>query len=250
MTSSSKRDVLTERIDIPVGDGTTMGGYLARPAAAGPHPGVLVVHELFGVTAHIRDVCERLALSGYLALAPDFYHRSEPAAELPHDAAGRERGFGLLARLRRDEVLADATAALARLGDLGSGRAAVLGLSLGGHIGYLAATALPFAAVVAAYPGWLTGTEIGISRPEPTVNLTPGIRGRVLILSGGDDHAVSGAEMDAVGAALTAAGVAHEIVTYPGVQHGFMCDRRDTYDPQASADAWSRIGALLEAELT
>jgi carboxymethylenebutenolidase len=249
MTSNSKRDVLTERVEVPVGDGSTMGGYLARPAAGGPHPGVLVAHELFGVTAHIRDVCERLAGRGYLALAPDFYHRSEPAAELPHDAAGREHGFELLAKLRRDETLADAAAALARLGELGGGRAGLLGLSLGGHIGYLAATALPFAAVVAAYPGWLTGTEIGISRPEPTVELTPGIRGRVLILCGGADHAVSRAELDTVGAALTAAAVTHEIVSYPGVQHGFMCDRRGTYDPAATADAWSRIDALLDAEL-
>ena len=85
-----KADVLTERVEMRVGDGTVMGGYLARPAAPGGRPAVLVAHELFGVTAHIRDVCERLAGRGYVALAPDFYHRAGAGTELPHEPAGRD----------------------------------------------------------------------------------------------------------------------------------------------------------------
>jgi carboxymethylenebutenolidase len=103
--------------------------------------------------------------------------------------------------------------------------------------------------VVAAYPGWLGGTEIGLSRPEPTLALTPGIRGRVLVLCGDADHAISAADLAQIEAALAGAGVAHEVVTYPGVAHGFLCDRRDSYDPVAAADAWARIDALLEREL-
>jgi carboxymethylenebutenolidase len=246
---NSKADVLTERVEMMVADGSVVGGYLARPAASGPRPGVLVAHELFGVTSHIREVCERLAGSGYVALAPDFYHRAKPGTELAHDAAGRERGFELLGLLDRPGVLGDADAAYRYLKDFDCARVAMVGLSLGGHIGYLAATALPLAAVVAAYPGWLAGTEIGLSRPEPTLALTPGIRGRVLVLCGEADHAISGADLAAAQAALAGAGVAHEIVTYPGVAHGFLCDRRDSYDPVAAADAWARIDALLEREL-
>lgn len=246
----SKADVLTEHIEIPVPDGTVMGAYLARPATpTSPAAGVVVAHELFGVTAHIRDVCERLAGRGYVALAPDFYHRLSPGAELAHDPAGRDRGFGLLAGLERRSALMDGAQPFSYLKNFGCERVGVVGLSLGGHLGYLAATEVPYAAVVAAYPGWLAGTEIGLSRPEPTLARTAGIRGRVLVLCGDADHAISGAERDAIGTALAAAGVAHEVVTYPGTPHGFLCDRRDSYQPEAAADAWRRIDALLDAEL-
>ncbi|GIH46652.1 carboxymethylenebutenolidase [Microbispora rosea] len=72
---------------------TTSGNASPILADGGIFPGVVVAMELFGVSAHVRDVCERLAADGYLALAPDLYHRDAPGIELPHDAAGRERGF-------------------------------------------------------------------------------------------------------------------------------------------------------------
>ena len=209
---------------------------------------MLVAHELFGVTMHVREVCERLAGLGYYALAPDLYHRLEPGAELAHDAAGRERGFALLHRVSRADALADAAVAYEHLREIGP-RVGAVGLSLGGHAAYLAATQLPFAAVAAAYPGWLTGTEIALSRPAPTVTLTPGIRGRVLLLCGGADHAVPGEDQSAVAGALAAAGVEHELVVYPDTPHGFLCDRRDTYRPAPAEDAWGRIATLLEREL-
>lgn len=211
---------------------------------------MLVVHELFGVTAHIREVCERVAALGIVALAPDLYHRTEPGADLPHDEAGRERGFALLERLRREEAVADLRAAADLLRQAGTGQVGVLGLSLGGHAAYLAATQLDLDPVVALYPGWLTGTEIGLSRPEPTLTLTGGIRGRTLVLVGEDDHAVAEHERHAIGDALTAGGTDHELIVYPDTPHGFLCDRRDTYRPEAALDAWARIEALLRTSWT
>ena len=76
-----------------------MGAFVARKSSrppAAPRAGVVVCHELFGVTMHVREVCERIAALGYVALAPDLYHRSAPGAELAHDDAGRDRGFELL----------------------------------------------------------------------------------------------------------------------------------------------------------
>ncbi len=241
-TAIDRASILTERVVLDVPGASPLGAYVARPAR--PRAGVLVAHELFGVTAHVRDVCERLAGLGYCALAPDLYHRLDPGAELAHDPAGRERGFALLHRLQRPDVLADAEAAYKRLLDVGS-QVGIVGLSLGGHVAYLAAAQLPFAALVAAYPGWLTGREIALSRPEPTVALTPAIRARVLLLCGAADHAVPAADQAAVGAALAMAGIEHEVVNYPDTPHGFLCDRRDTYRPQAADDAWERIERLL-----
>jgi carboxymethylenebutenolidase len=240
--------ILTEHIALDGGMGAFVARKSSRPPAA-PRAGVVVCHELFGVTMHIREVCERIAALGYVALAPDLYHRISPGAELAHDDAGRERGFELLRELERDETVADVRAAVDHLRAGGARSVALLGLSLGGHVAYLAATAIDVAAVVCAYPGWLAGTEIGLSRPEPTLTLTAGITGRVLILTGSDDHAVPDADRAAIEEALQQAGVDHEIVVYPQIPHGFLCDRRDTYDSGAADDAWGRTERLLAAAL-
>jgi carboxymethylenebutenolidase len=239
-----REDVLTETITLPVGD-SVMPAYLARPRDPESRGAVVVAHELFGVTAHIRDVCERLATTGLTTLAPDFYHRADAVVELPHNADGRRRGFVQLERLQREHVLVDAGAALEYLRAAGSRRIGLLGLSLGGHIAYLTATAHPVDATVAAYPGWLTDTDIALSRPTPTIAETPGIAGQVLILVGAADHAVPDSDLREIDSALTAAAVKHEIVTYPDTPHGFLCDRRDTYRAPAADDAWRRIATLF-----
>lgn len=245
-------EILTERVALAVPESGTMGAYVARPAAEVPgRPGVVVCHELFGVTSHVREVCERLAATGLVAIAPDLYHRTAPGADLPHDAAGRDRGFELLHALDHAGAVADVVAALAWLRAGGARRVALLGLSLGGHVAYLAATATPVDAVVAFYPGWLTSTDIALSRPEPTLTRTAGLgAARVLVLSGEEDHAVPAADRDAIGAALRAAGVEHELASYPGTPHGFACSRRDTFAPEAAQDAWRRVDALFADVLT
>jgi carboxymethylenebutenolidase len=132
------------------------------------------------------------------------------------------------------------------------GRVGFLGLSVGGHIGYLAATRLDLAACAIFYAGWLSDTGIPLSRPEPTLDLTPGIAehgGRILYLVGGKDAIVSAQQREDIAQALTTANVRHELVVYPEAKHGFFCEDRDTYDPAAAADAWQRTIALLSSEL-
>ncbi|HWH92822.1 MAG TPA: dienelactone hydrolase family protein [Baekduia sp.] len=239
----SPAEILTERVP-------ALDAYVARPAAPGAYPGVVVFHELFGVSAHVRAVAERLAATGHVAIAPNLHHRIEPALELAHDAAGRTRGFALLESLTRDGVLADAGGAVDHLRRRGCERVGLVGLSLGGHVAYLVATARDdLAAVVVAYGGWIPTTDIPLSRPEPTLARTPSITAPMLLLVAGADHAVDAEQPRAVAAALRDAGVRHEVVTWPTAQHGFLCEQRDTYDPEAAADAWARIDGFLAAEL-
>jgi carboxymethylenebutenolidase len=229
-----------------------MQAYLARPGGAQPSPSVVVCHELFGVTPDIESVADRLAAQGFTALAPELYHRdAPPRTALPRDDEGRATGFGYLNGLTRDGVIADLGAAWNWLREDDATTAAVgaLGLSMGGHLAYLAATQVPFLATAVLYGGWLTGTDIPPSTPQPTILLTPGIEGAVLYVVGSEDSLVSGADRDEIERALVAAGVVHELVVQPGAGHAFLWPGTPAYDEAATADTWSRVDRFFASEL-
>jgi carboxymethylenebutenolidase len=254
---SDDREILTEWVQIPVagasGATSPMRGYLARPAGPGPWPAVLLGFEMFGITGYLRAVAAQVAADGYLALVPDFYHWQASAGthtELPADADGRSRGLELVNGLRRAQVEADVRAAIGHLAARPdcTGQAAMVGLSAGGHIAYYAATQVPLAALAVFYPGWLTSTEIGLSNPEPVLASTAGLAALgtpVLIMAGASDRLYAPGDLDAIEAQLTRDGVPHELVVYPDTPHGFACFERDTYRPEAAADAWARTRRLL-----
>ena len=74
-------EIQTEWITLNVADGTTMRAYVARPQDSAPHTGLLVFQEAFGVNGHIRDVTGRFAREGYIAVAPELFHRTAPGFE-------------------------------------------------------------------------------------------------------------------------------------------------------------------------
>jgi len=251
----------TAWVDVPVGQhasstAATMSAYLAQPAERGRWPVVLVGFEMFGVTGYVRSIADRLATAGYVAMVPDFYHRHDSGSgshvELSANAEGRTRGLELVAALRRDEVREDVQGALDYLAlhPAGNGTTAMLGLSAGGHIAYYVASQVPLSALVVFYPGWLTGTDIALSRPEPTLALTPRIAQLgtpVLFLVGEDDHLFTAGQRDEIADQMDRAGLRHEMVVYPDTPHGFFCDERDTYRADAAVDAWDRVLRLLAA---
>jgi carboxymethylenebutenolidase len=226
-----------------------MPAYLARPTSPGSYPAVVLGFEMFGVTGYVRSVVDRIARLGYTAVAPDFYHRLGHRIELTATPQGRSRGLELLQGLTREGVRQDVHATLDYLDqDEDHRSAAMVGLSVGGHLAYYAATQIPLSAVAVFYPGWLTGTDIPLSRPEPTLTLTAHLAEhgtRLLFLAGGQDHLISAEQRAEIGDRLRECGVRHEMVTYPDAPHGFFCHERDTYHPAAAEDAWRRLAALL-----
>lgn len=134
-------------IELCAGDSASIGGWLARPAGT-PRGALVIVQEIFGVNAHIRQVCADYAQAGYLALAPAVFDRIEPDVQLDYDPAGFERGRALVGELGFDRPLRDVRAAADRLvAELRSERVAVIGYCWGGAVAYLAATRLGLPAV-------------------------------------------------------------------------------------------------------
>ena len=239
--------ITNETILVPVADGSTMQAYLARPGVGHRPTAVIVAHELFGVNPDIRGVTDDLAESGYLTIAPEFYHRSAPAGRwLERDDAGRQEGFKHLNQLQRQQALDDAAACAGWLSaQPGIERIAMIGFSAGGHLSYLAACRLPISATAVLYGGWLPTTDIPMSQPSPTLALTPGISGRILYLTGEDDALIDAGQRRQIRDALHAAGINHELITYPETAHAFFWPGTPAFNQKARDDAWSRILAML-----
>ncbi len=251
--------IINQQIEIVVEDDHatgSMGAYLAGPQAPGAYPGVIVAHELFGVTAEIRATTDQIARLGYTAIAPEFYHRAAvPGTELTKDEDGRAAGFKLMGQLTRDQAVNDVRATMRYLSSRSdaTGRTAMVGFSLGGHIAYLAATQLDLAATAVLYGGWIPTCDIPLSQPEPTITLTPGIAehdGRLLFLVGEQDQLIGAEQRRELKHALTTAHVRHELIVYPDTPHAFFWEDTDTFRRGTRDDAWRRVQDLLAAELS
>lgn len=240
------RYCLSESIKIGVPGSTPMSAYLARPDGTHPRASMIVGMELFGVTGHVRDICDRLAAHGYAAIAPDFYHCTASGIELAADDHGRARGFELLQQLTRARALNDLAATIEWIAVNRAPLAGMVGLSVGGHIAYLAAAHFELPAVAVFYGGWIPTTDITISQPEPTIAATAQISGRVQMFVGSDDPIVPAEHVRQITDALTNAGTEHHVIEYPGVGHGFLCDRRASFHPEAADDAWNRLLWFLD----
>lgn len=242
--------VVTENVRIQVGK-QEMGGYLARPEGDRALPAVLVFMEIFGVNDHIQDVTRRVAGLGYVALAPDYFHRTAPGMQGGYDDAGMAEGMKHLGQLKAEQMVADSEAAIAWLrarADVKGDRIGAMGFCIGGHMTYLTAACTDVKAAASFYGGGITAPR-GPGGAESTVERTPGIRGRILCLFGGKDALIPQSQVDAIRDALKQAGTRHEVVVYPEADHGFFCDQRATYDADAAADAWRRVQGLFASEL-
>jgi carboxymethylenebutenolidase len=208
--------------------------YVATPAS-GHGPGLIVLQEWWGLVPQIRDVCDRLARSGFVALAPDLY-RGESTTD--PDVAGRLMMELEIERAGRD--LDAAAEALRREPATVGSRIGCIGFCMGGQLALYAACRQPaIAAVVDCY---------GV---HPNVSLDlESCRARVLGVFAENDDFISAADVELLDDTLSRAGVDAKLLTYVGVQHAFLNDARpDVFDAHTAAEAWRDIETFLEAEL-
>jgi len=242
--------VVHERVKVPVGS-LSMPAYIARPTAPGAYPAVVVFQEIFGVNHHVRSVTDRVAAEGYVALAPEIFHRTAPGLELKYDEAGIAEGFGHMNTLTASQAIADASAAmtyLQRRRDVGGRGVGMLGFCFGGHLTYLMACELPIAAAASFYGGGIAVGAPGNDGPA-TIARTAKIKGSILCFFGANDGYIPKEQVAQIKEALAAAKVRGEVVVYPGVGHGFFCDERADFDVASADDAWRRVTHLFKSEL-
>lgn len=213
------------------GSRSEVRAYVARPAnATGPLPGVVVIHENRGLNAHIEDVARRVALAGYLAVAPDGL---SVAGGAPVD---QEQARDLFAATDRAVIDADVLAAVPWLAahPEGNGQVASVGFCYGGGMALRCAVAHPpLAGAVCFY---------GQALPEADV---AAVKAPLLLHYAGEDERIN-AGLPAFRAALDRAGVRHEVHLYPGTQHGFHNDASAArHDPAAATLAWQRTLAFF-----
>ncbi|MBL8454300.1 MAG: dienelactone hydrolase family protein [Zoogloea sp.] len=217
----------------PKGYGT-LRGYLVQPAGArGKLPTVLVVHENRGLNPHIEDIARRLALDGFIAFAPDALF---PLGGYPGDEDKARELFPKLDQTKSREDFITAVAILKGLPQ-GNGRVGVTGFCYGGGISNFLATRIPdLAAAVPFYGG------------QPPVEDVVKIKAPLLVHYASDDERIN-AGWPKFEAALTAAGVKHQIYFYPDTLHGFNNNTTPRYQPAAAKLAWQRTVDFFRTHL-
>jgi carboxymethylenebutenolidase len=234
-------DVPTEHIRLSISDGTEMAVYLARPAGGGRHPGLLVFQEAYGVNAHIRDLTERFAQEGYVAAAPELYHRTAPGFEGAYgDFESARKHMGAMTE---EGLAADLRAVYDRLASDSSvepGKIASAGFCMGGRVAYLANALLPLRAASSFYGG---GIAPGL------LDRAPSLHGPMLLVWGGLDKHIPLEQRAAVAEALRKAGKDFIEVVFSQADHAFFCDARPSYHAPSARIAWPLLLAFLRAHL-
>lgn len=233
-----------------------MPAWWARPAVGvRPRAAVLVLPEVFGVNAWVRSVAERLAQHGYAALAISTFWRTAPQLDVGYDAAGLAAGREHRDHVRADQLLADVAAAAAWLqtahaaDGLAQRPLGCVGFCFGGHLAMLAATLPQIAATADFYgarvssywPGAPQGEAAGLGgSTPPTLAVVPSIPGELLCVCGDQDPLMPPEEIAAIRSALKPP---HRLELLADAGHGFMCEARADYRPEAATAGWA---AMLE----
>lgn len=220
-------------VTVAAKDGGSFRAYLAKPEQ-GSGPGIVLLQEIFGVNAYIRDVADHYAEEGYVVLAPDLFWRLEPGVEL--DERRFDKAMALYERFDIAQAVADiaATVAALRARPECAGKIGALGFCLGGALAYLAAAEAGVDCAVGYY-------GVGIER---RLDLAPRITCPLVLHFAANDKFVPEAAREQVRAAF-AGRPEMEIYVYPGVDHGFARRGGHAFDKPAAMMAHSRSLALF-----
>jgi carboxymethylenebutenolidase len=242
----SKREIQTETISLTVGDGSQMRAYVARPQPISgviqKCPAIIVFQEAFGVNKHIRDVVHDFAQSGFVAIAPELFHRTaSPGFEdpnynfpmvMPHYQAVTPQTIEADAKACYDWLKSQNNVNIAQL--------ASIGFCMGGKSSYVANSVLPMAAAVSFYGGGIAPDLLHLAEKQ---------KAPILLVWGGLDKHIPFEQTRAVDDALTKAGKTFVTVTFADADHAFSNNDRPSFQPRATHQAMTLTKAFLHDHL-
>lgn len=209
-------------------------------------PVVIVLQEAFGVNPHIKDVCRKLSQEGFLALAPELYHRTEK--HLVIDYGEKDRIYPQLAKLSNKNILEDLQSVLDFLTELPTAEKEnvfVLGFCIGGFAALLAATSLPLKGCISFYGAGVVRKREGIG-VDPILKELSGSKCPLLLFYGEKDVSIPAADRYAIQAVLDDAHIPHTLQVFSDADHGFFCAERKVYHQPSSELAWERTLHFLK----
>jgi carboxymethylenebutenolidase len=244
--------ISAEQLTFAGAGGEQINGYLARPADTAKHPGMIVIHEAGGLNEHIRDVVNRFANNGYVALGVDLYTREggpPPAGDMP---AIMKRLFSM----SDETVLGDLEGANEHLRSLDgvSDRIGCIGFCMGGRYTLLfACSSHQLDAAVDCWGGFAdraTPDERSTpTRPTPPLQLAEQLKCPLLAAVGAEDQNPSPALAEQLRERTAASGHEVKVDVYDGAGHAFFADYRPTYRPEPAALLWREIVPFLQRHL-
>ena len=235
-------------VKVKTKDGKEMAAYRAMPATGQGFGTILVVQEIFGVHAHIADLCRRFAKAGYYAIAPELYFRQgDPKGytEIPKLISE------VVAKVPDEQVMGDLDAAAAFAkgeGKADTAKLGVTGFCWGGRIVWLYAATNPGLKAGVAWYGRVVGEATPLT-PKHPVDIAKELKAPVLGLYGGADTGIPNDTVDKMREALKAGSPAAQksrIDTYPDTPHGFNADYRPSFRKDQAEDAWKKALAWFK----
>lgn len=234
--------VASEYVDIQAG-GSPMRMFVAAPIAASAYPGILCYSDIFQLTGPMLRACIRLAGYGFVAAAPEIYHRIEPlGAVIPFDDGGRTRGLGGAAKTPVAHFDEDRRAALDYLAKhprVARSKLGAMGFCIGGHLAFRAALEPDVRAGTGIHDG-----KLGQDRDAGSLARAAEIHGKLLMVWGEQDPHVPAAGRNLIDQKLREAGADFAMKLYP-CDHAFMRDVGPRYDPEATDRAFGDMIGLF-----
>lgn len=249
--------MISQDVVIPV-DGSNMPAYLARPQeGSGSHPAVIVLQEVFGFTPETKRVTELLASIGYVGLAINYYHRTNPQMVQPYSEEGVRQASQIAASVTAQNLIADVSGAIAWLNSqpfVKAGKIATWGFDFGANGAFVTSGLRELSGAIMFYPTQvMTAMSSG---GEPPIDHAREVANPLLIVFGEQDYYVPRYDMDRMCQTIKDAKKDVRMQIYPGVGHSFFRHGRpqailelqrysDEAVAQAVADAWGMVKAFL-----
>lgn len=247
-------EVQSEMMHYPGHGGTSVSAYLSRPTTSGSHPGVIVIMEAFGLNDHIKDVADRFAREGYIALAPDMYTR-EGTPDISNPDTMLQNVMRIMFSVPDSQAMGDLDAGAQYIKSQAdsNGKVGAIGFCSGGRYTLMfGCTSKNLDAAVDSAGGFITQdgpNEQEATRPVPPIDMIADLNCPLLGLFGEEDPNPSPEHAERLQAELDKHGKTYEMRMYPDAGHAFFADYRDSYRPVPAQDMWHRVLTFYDKHL-